>query len=180
MYIQLWQAILNFVTEYYRFVSLYVGKYESTLSLSSKISQLVRVVSNTRVENFNVVVIARLIVRDFEVCNLCLLYIRIRRITYRSEASYVRAEHLILYRGSNGKCVNALPRILHAISRLSLRPNRISFNPLDILAPDIRQIRLFFSVERVGRDTIRRWNCRNRGNTSRCTRHESILLQRGR
>lgn len=33
MYIQLWQAILNFVTEYYRFVSLYVGKYESTLSL---------------------------------------------------------------------------------------------------------------------------------------------------
>lgn len=75
MYIQLWQAILNFVTEYYRFVSLYVGKYESTLSLSlsSKIFQLVRVVSNTRVENFNVVVIARLIVRDFEVLQLMLV-----------------------------------------------------------------------------------------------------------
>lgn len=71
MYIQLWQAILNFVTEYYRFVSLYVGKYESTLSLSSKIFQLVRVVSNTRVENFNVV-IARLI-RDFEVLQLMLV-----------------------------------------------------------------------------------------------------------
>lgn len=72
MYIQLWQAILNFVTEYYRFVSLYVGKYES-ISLSSKIFQLVRVVSNTRVENFNVVVIARLIVRDFEVLQLMLV-----------------------------------------------------------------------------------------------------------
>lgn len=73
MYIQLWQAILNFVTEYYRFVSLYVGKYESTLSFSSKIFQLVRVVSNTRVENFNVVVIVRLIVRDFEVLQLMLV-----------------------------------------------------------------------------------------------------------
>lgn len=43
------------------------------LSLSSKIFQLVRVVSNTRVENFNVVVIARLIVRDFEVLQLMLV-----------------------------------------------------------------------------------------------------------
>lgn len=43
------------------------------LSLSSKIFQLVRVVSNTRVENFNVVVMARLIVRDFEVLQLMLV-----------------------------------------------------------------------------------------------------------
>lgn len=43
------------------------------LSLSLFQDFSTRVVSNTRVENFNVVVIARLIVRDFEVLQLMLV-----------------------------------------------------------------------------------------------------------